>query len=336
MAERAQQRQVEWEPVLEPELPICDAHHHLWQRPTHRYLLEELQADLDSGHRIVSTIHVDCVSMYRASGPEALRPVGETEFVEAVAQSEAVQRDGRAICAANVGFADLNLGAAVGAVLDAHLAASPRFRGIRHCSAWDRSEQIQNAHTQPFENMLEDARFRQGFAELRKRDLSFDAWLFHQQIPELTALARAFPDTVIVLDHLGTPLGIGPYAGRRDEVFAEWKRSIATLARCPNVVIKLGGIQMPLNGFGFHKQTQSPTSAQLVAATGHYYQHAIEHFGVERCMFESNYPADSPSAPYRTLWNAFKRLTASFSAAEKAALYHDNAARIYRLRGPSI
>lgn len=320
------------EPILEPDLPICDAHHHLWDRPGNRYLLDDLRRDLDSGHRIVSTIHVDCVSAYRTLGPEALRAVGETEFVEAIATSEAAQENGRQICAANIGFADLNLGAAVGEVLDAHLAASSRFRGIRHCSAWDASDKIQNAHTHPFEHMLADRRFRTGFAELAKRGLSFDAYLFHPQIPELTDLARAFPDTLIVLDHLGTPLGIGPYKDRRAEVWAQWTRSMAELAHCPNVIVKLGGIQMPLNGWGFHKLAAPPGSAQIAALTGDYYCYAIEQFGVERCLFESNYPADKPSAPYATLWNAFKRVTAGFSASEKAALYHDNAMRHYRIK----
>lgn len=321
------------EPIIEPDLPICDAHHHLWDRPGNRYLLDDLQRDLDSGHRIVSTIHVDCVSMYRSQGPEALRPVGETEFVEAVAGSDAVRSDGRAICAANVGFADLNMGNAVAEVLDEHLSASPRFRGIRHCAAWDASDRIQNAHTHPFEHMLADRRFREGFSELAKRNLSFDAWVFHPQIPEVTQLARAFPDTLIVLDHLGTPLGIGPYADRRAEVLAVWKQSIAELARCPNVILKLGGIQMPLNGWGFHKLPVPPSSEQIAALTREYYLHAIDCFGVERCLFESNYPADRPSAPYATIWNVFKRLTAGFSDSEKAALFHDNAVRYYRLSG---
>lgn len=321
------------EPILEPDLPICDAHHHLWDRPGSRYLLPELLDDLRSGHRIVATIHVDCVSMYRETGPDALRPVGETQFVEAVATSAAARLEGRRICAANVGFADLRLGAAVGEVLDAHLAASSRFRGIRYVAAWDPSEKIQNGHTDPIEHLLDDVRFREGFRELGRRGLSFDAWVFHPQIADVTRLARAFPDTLIVLDHLGGPLGIGPYAGQREEVLANWKRDIAALAQCRNVMVKLGGIQMPLNGWGFHRLPSRPDSATVVAATGDYYRYALDCFGTERCMFESNYPADRPSVSYAVIWNSFKRITALFSAAEKAALYHDNAMRIYRISG---
>jgi L-fuconolactonase len=319
------------EPILDPDLLICDAHHHLWDRPTSRYLSDEFRADLSSGHRIASTVYVDCVSMYRRDGPQALRPLGETEFADKAAKQFAFNHDNPKICAGIVGFADLNAGHAVGEVLDAHLGLTHRFKGIRHCAAWDRSEQIHNAHTHPFEHMLADTVFRQGFAELDRRGLSFDAWVFHPQIPEVTDLARAFPNTCIVLDHLGGPLGIGPYADDRSGVFSEWRRHIAALSTCPNVVVKLGGIQMPLNGWDFHKETPRPDSRRIATATRDYYLCAIDAFGTERCMFESNYPADKPSASYRSLWNAFKRLTAEFSSAERAAMFHDNAVRVYRL-----
>ena len=181
------------------------------------------------------------------------------------------------------------------------------------------------------EHLLLDASFREGFAQLAPLGLSFDAWLFHPQIPELTDLARAFPDTTIVLDHFGGPLGIGPYAGQADAVFADWKRDIDELARCPNVVAKLGGIDMPVNGFDWHKREPPPSSQQLADATARYYLHTIERFGPERCMFESNFPVDKVSCSYLVLWNSFKRLAAGFSPAEKAALFHDTAKRVYRL-----
>jgi predicted TIM-barrel fold metal-dependent hydrolase len=324
------------EDVIDPDLPICDPHHHLWDfgdaRPGGRYLLDELLADVQSGHNVVSTVFVECTAMYRADGPEHLRCVGETEFVNGVAAMSAsgVYGDLRA-CAGIVGLADLNLGARVGEVLDAHLAASDRFRGIRHAAAWDASDDVPVSHTRPFEHMLADATFREGFGELGKRHLSFEGWLYHPQIPELTDLARAFPDTTIILNHFGGPLGIGPYAGRRDEIFAEWKVAVAELATCPNVVAKLGGILMTRNGFGFETRDVPPDSVELVAATRGYYLHMIDCFGPQRCMFESNFPVDRVSCSYRTLWNSFKRMTADFSAADKAELFHDAAARAYRL-----
>jgi predicted TIM-barrel fold metal-dependent hydrolase len=320
------------EEILEPERPICDPHHHLWDHPGRRYLLDELLADTDSGHHVVATVFVECMSMYRAGGPGETRPVGETEFVNGVAAMSASGGFGPTRVASGiVSFADLALGERVSAVLDAHLAASPRFRGIRHAAGWDASDQIRNSHTNPPPGLLGDARFRRGFAQLAPRGLTFDAWLYHPQLPELTDLAKAFPDTTIILDHFGGPLGIGPYAGRRTEVFAAWKTAIRALADCPNVVVKLGGLVMPLNGFGFHKREQPIGSIELAEATRDWYLHTIECFGVERCMFESNFPVDKVSVSYRVLWNSFKRLTVDFSAAERSALFHDTAVRIYRL-----
>jgi L-fuconolactonase len=320
------------EDVLEPGLPICDAHHHLWDHPGRRYLLDELLADTGSGHDVRATVFVECLSMYRATGPVALRPVGETEFVNGVAAMSASGRYGATRVAAGiVAFADLTLGDDVAAVLDAHLAVSPRFRGIRHAAGWDASEAVRGSHTKPPAGLLGDAGFRRGFAELARRGLTFDAWVYHPQLAEVTDLARAFPDTTIVLDHLGGPLGIGPYAGRRAEIFAWWTGAIRALAACPNVVVKLGGLVMPLNGFGFHKRPQPPTSAELAEATRDWHLHAIECFGVERCMFESNFPVDRVSASYRVLWNSFKLIAGAFSHHEKAALFHDTATRVYGL-----
>lgn len=324
------------EAALEPELPIIDPHHHLWDYPkmeNGRYLLDELLADINTGHNVVATVYMECGSMFHAEGPDALKPVGETEFVQGIAAMSASGVYGKTrVCAGIVGFADLLLGANVREVLDAHIAASPnRFRGIRHAVSWHESPDIRNAHSKPSQGLLLNKQFREGFAQLAPLGLSFDAWLFHTQIDELTDLARAFPDTTIVFDHFGGPLGIGPYAGNADEVFDVWKKSVNELARCPNVVAKLGGINMTLNGFAWNKREKPPTSQQLAAATQRYYLHAIERFGPTRCMFESNFPMDKLSCSYAVLWNSFKRIAGSFSAAEKAALFHDTAARVYRL-----
>ena len=320
------------EEIVEPDLPICDPHHHLWDHPDSRYLLDELLADTASGHNVVSTVFVECASMYRSEGPPALRPVGETEFVNGVAAMSASGQYGKLrACLGIVSFADLNLGPAVGEVLDAHRSVTPRFKGIRHAAGWDASPDVRNSHTDPFEHMLLDETFRQGFAELGSRGLSFDAWLYHRQIPELTDLARAFPDTTIIFDHFGGPLGIGPYAGQREAIFERWSQDVAELAQCDNVYAKLGGLVMPVNGFGFHKRELPASSDEIVAATGEYYRHAIECFGPSRCMFESNFPVDKQSCSYPVLWNAFKKLAAGFSAEEKARLFHDTAAEAYRL-----
>ena len=260
------------EDVIEPDLPICDPHHHLWDYPASRYLLDELLTDIGSGHNVTSTVFMECGSMYRADGPEALKPVGETEFVNGIAAMSASGGYGDArACAAIVGYADLNLGPAVGDVLDAHAAASARFRGIRHAAGWDPSDEVRNSHTAPVEGMFGRPTFRAGFAELGKRGMTFDGWLYHPQIPDLTDLARAFPDQPIIFDHFGGPLGIGPYAGKRAEIFEYWKGAVSDLAECTNVVAKLGGLVMAINGFGFHKRERPASSDELVAATRDYY-----------------------------------------------------------------
>ncbi|MEM7097466.1 MAG: amidohydrolase family protein [Pseudomonadota bacterium] len=320
------------EEILEPELPICDPHHHLWDDAQNRYLLDELLQDVRSGHNVVSTVFVECNAMYRQSGPKALAPVGETEFVNGVAAMTASGKYGdiRA-CAGIVGLADLCLGAEVGAVLDQHLRFSDRFRGIRHAAGWDASDAVRNSHTNPPTGLFLRDDFRQGFEELAKRNLSFDAWLYHPQIPQLTDLARTFPNVTIIFDHFGGPLGIGPYAGRTDEIFDQWCSDVGDLATCPNVYPKLGGLVMPINGFGFHKRAIPATSDELVAATSRYYRKAIELFGPERCMFESNFPVDKQSCSYHVLWNSFKKIAADYSVQDQQALFHDTAAQVYRL-----
>jgi predicted TIM-barrel fold metal-dependent hydrolase len=318
------------EAAIDPELEICDPHHHLWSHPGDRYLVEELLADTGSGHRVVETVYVECQSMYREGGPRALRPVGETEFVERVARESEARAGATRVAAGIVGHADLTLGAAVEPVLEAHLAASARFRGVRHAAARDESDEIES-YMSPPTGLLASGSFREGFERVASLGLSFDAWLYHPQLPELVDLARAFPDATIVLDHVGGPLGVGPYAGRRDEVFELWRRGITEVAACPNVVVKLGGLAMPLNGFGWHERDAPPGSAELAEATRPYYLHCIEQFGPTRCMFESNFPVDRASCSYVVLWNSFKRISAGFSDAERAALFRETAGRVYRL-----
>jgi len=321
------------EEALEPELPICDPHHHLWDHPGSRYLLDELLADVGSGHRVVSTVFVECASMYRAEGPRELAPVGETEFVQGIAAMSASGGYGRCRVARGiVSHADLTLGERVRAVLEAHRAASPnRFRGIRHAAGWHASPEIRNSHSKPGPGLMLDPTFREGFAVVAELGLTFDAWFYHEQLGEFVDLASAFPEAVLVLDHFGGPLGIGPWAGRQDAVFADWKRRIDPLRDLPNVHFKLGGLNMKINGFGWHKRPRPPSSDELVDATARYYEHCIETFGAGRCMFESNFPVDRESCSYNVLWNAFKKLTRGLDAADRAALFHDTAVRVYDL-----
>lgn len=311
------------EEILEPGLVICDPHHHLWDRPDNRYMMEELRSDTGSGHRIEHTVFIDCRSGYRGDGPEAFRPVGETEMVAAA--------DPGGFIAGIVSRVDLRLPEAAD-VLAAHVeAGGGRFRGIRQSSVFEPSLEPRLGISNPPPGLLGDAAFRSGFAALGRAGLSFDAWLYHPQIHELTDLARAVPDTIVILDHLGGPLGQGAYAGRRDEVRPAWRAALADLATCPSVFLKLGGIGMPVFGLDFHEHPEATTSADLAAAWGDDIRWCIEQFGVDRCMFESNFPVDGASCSYAVLWNAFKRMAADASPAEKAALFHDTAVRAYRL-----
>ena len=319
------------EPILEPDLPIVDPHHHLWDRPGWRYMLDDLLADLNSGHNIVATVFVQCRAFHRASGPEALKPVGETEFVNGVAAMSASGGYGNAkICAGIVGHVDLRLGGAARDILEAHIrAGGGRFRGIRHITAYDPDPTLMNPAYAPPAHLMEDKAFREGFACLAPLNLSFDAWLYHPQIADIVALARAFPGTPICLNHVGGPLGIGGY--ERDEVFPVWAQSIRDLAACPNVVVKVGGMAMRINGFDFHTQDNPPSSQALAAAWKPYVETCIEAFGAARCMFESNFPVDKGSYAYAPFWNACKLLAAGASVAEKTDLFSGTATRFYRL-----
>ena len=328
----------ETEETLDPELPICDPHHHLWDfRPgdavAKRYLMDEILKDLRSGHNIVATVFIECGTMFNASRAEHLGPVGETEFVNGIAAMSASGMYGPCrIAAGIIGTAYLERGDDIAHVLDAHVVAGGgRFRGIRRAATWDPSPEVENHRTDPPPHLYADPGFRAGFAHLGPRSLTFEAWCYHPQIPELTELARAFPDTTIILNHFGGPVGVGPYRGKRDEVFAQWKGSISELAQCPNVVAKLGGLAMPVNGFDWYKAEKPPASEEFLLPQRPYFEHTIHAFGVTRCMFESNFPVDKVNVSYHIMWNAFKRLTTGYSGAERASLFHDTAARVYQL-----
>jgi len=331
------------EAPLEPELPIIDPHHHLWDDPARtpqRYLLEHLAADT-KGHNVRQTVFIECGSMYRADGPEEFRVLGETEFVQGIAAECASGRYGDLRAAAGiVGTADLRLGDRVAPVLEAQATASrQRFRGIRHGAAWTEPGEIPTgsaaarAPNRPavVPHLLLDSNFRRGYAHLRTYGLTFEGWVYHTQIAELADLANVFPDTTIVFNHLGGPIGVGAYSGRRDEIFRDWKAAIAELSRCPNVVAKIGGIQMVVNGYGWHERKKPPTSDELLRANRDWYLYTIDQFTPARCMFESNFPVDRLSCSYTVLWNQFKKLTNGFSAGERSAMFHDTAMRVYRL-----
>ena len=322
------------EEILEPDLPIIDPHHHLLDRPLHgTYLMPELLADVASGHNVLATVFLEWMSMYRADGPVELRPVGEVEFANGAAAMSASGNYGKALaCAGIVGHADLTLGSGVAPVLEAMIAAGGgRFRGVRLITASDPQQPLWGSAVVRPQGLLQGRQVREGFAQLAPLGLSFDAFMFHPQLGDLVDLARAFPDTQICLDHVGGPIGVGRFQGKRDAVFADWSRRIRELAACPNVHVKLGGMGMKLFGFGFHEGEIAPSSEQLATAWRPYVETCIEVFGPKRAMFESNFPVDKAAYGYEIYWNACKRLAKGMSPAEKADLFHGTASRFYRL-----
>ena len=321
------------EPVLEPALAIVDAHHHLWDRQTGRYLADEFGRDLASGHRVVSTVYVQCRSMLRQDGPEAMKPLGEVEFATGIAAMFASGAYGQArCCEAIVGGADLTLGAELDGVLEAMLQVSGgRLRGIRNPLAWHASPEVSSSPVTPPRDQMTNPAFRQGVRTLGRFGLSLDAWVYHTQLDDLYELARAAQDVTVVIDHFGGPLGVGPHAGQRAAVLAEWKQKLARLASLPNTRIKLGGAGMNVFGFDFATRALPPSSEQLAAAWRPYFDVCVELFGVDRCMFESNFPVDKGMFSYGVLWNAFKRLASAMSADDKTALFSRTAATTYRL-----
>ncbi|MDM0022222.1 amidohydrolase family protein [Variovorax saccharolyticus] len=318
------------EEIVEPELPIVDSHHHLWLRADGRYLVEEFAGDLSSGHRVLATVYVECGAMYRRSGVPALRPVGEAEFATGMAaMSESGLFGPTRICAGFVGAADLTLGSDVEMVLDALEAASgARFKGIRGAASWDADPSI-NLGVRPYapKGLLLDTRFRAGFARLAARELVYDAWQYHPQLPELCSLADAFPDTQIVVNHCGGLLGVAAYD--RPETFGDWKSKVLAVAQRPNTLMKLGGLAPRPCGFGFDRRAAPATADELAALWSPYIECCIEAFGAHRCMFESNFPVDRVAGSYRTIWNALKLVAADYSRTEKEALFSGTAGRVY-------
>jgi L-fuconolactonase len=321
------------EDVIDPTLPIIDPHHHLWKARPDRYLLADLIADLHTGHNVLATVFIQCRSEYRTDLPEEMQPVGETEFAAAAAgECESGEYGALRACAGIVGHADCLLGERIDAVLEAHIqAGGGRFKGIRHSGTYDAAIEPTAPPGAP-PGLYRDKAFRAGFGRLQALGLTFEAWLYHPQLGgDLVDLLQAFPNQQVVLNHLGGPLGVGPYEGQRAEVFAQWRAYMTELAACPNLHVKLGGLAMNVNGFGFHNEILPPSSGEMAMAWRPYVETAVELFGAGRCMFESNFPVDKGMCSYPLLWNAFKRIAAGCSADEKAALFHRTAQRFYTL-----
>ncbi|MBA3030895.1 MAG: amidohydrolase family protein [Desulfobacteraceae bacterium] len=321
------------EEIIDPERVIVDPHHHLWKRPTgDTYVLEDLWKDTGSGHKIIKTVFIECRANYREDGPEHLQVLGETEFVNNIAEESAKGNSDQARISGIVAKADLTRGDTLEEVLDAHTGvAGNLFKGIRHAGASDEDPVALSIPGRSEKGLYLRKDFQEGMKVLGRKGLTYDTWHYHHQNRDFLALAQAVPDTVMILDHFGTPLGVGRYAGKREEIFLQWKKDIAEIAKCENVIAKLGGLAMPDNGFGWDRRHMPPTSDEFVYAQKRYYLHTLECFGPERCMFESNFPVDKRSLSYAVLWNGLKKMVANYSEDEKTALFSGTATRIYRL-----
>lgn len=333
-ARRTRWREQLVEPILDPARPIIDAHHHLWLRPNDdRYFLDEFLADANTGHKVVASVFVECGQMYRQGIEPLMAPIGEVEFVNGIAAMSACGQFGRTrVAAAIVGTADLTVGVDVARILDAQMQASPRYRGIRLTTKWDADDDLNTGRYLVPPGLMKDPDFRAGFAMLGPRGLSFDAMIYQTQLAELADLARAFPQTTIVLNHIGGMLAFTKtYLARKDEAIIQWRTGMAELAKCPNVVVKLGGLGMSYFAHGYDRRETPATSEELASGWAPYFDHCIEHFGATRCMFESNFPPDRDSVGYAIVWNMFKRVANRYSEAEKHALFYGTAEKVYRM-----
>ncbi len=320
------------EPILEPDLPIVDPHHHLWLRAGYTYLMPELAADLGSGHNIVATVFAECHSMYRQDGPESERSLGETEFVTGQAAMSASGGFGSGkACAVMFGNVDMTLGGNVEPLLEKNIVASGgRFRGVRYSTGWDADEKIRNVA--PEAGMLIDDRVKEAAAVLARMNLELDSWLYHPQLDEVAELADALPDLTIVLNHVGSPILGGPYRGKADEVFEDWSAKINRIGERENVYVKLGALPIRMPGFEGDRSLP-PGSEEVADAWRPWIETCIEAFTPARSMFESNFPVQKRWCSYQVCWNAFKRIAESASDSEKRDLFAGAAARAYRMDG---
>ena len=321
------------EEIVDPEREIVDPHHHLWNRGGPGYMLEDLWADTESGHNVVQTIFIECRAFYDMDAPDELRSVGETETVAAICK-ESEEAPEKAHVAGIVAHADLAR-EDLGRILDAHLAAGGDYLvGFRHSGALDAEPEFLHIPGRGYKGQYTDPAFQEGVRLLGERGLTYDTWHYHTQTDDYLALARSAPETVMILDHFSTPLGVGRFAGQREEIFPKWQKDMEALAKCPNVRAKLGGLLMPDNGWDWHKREFPPSSDEFVEAQAKWYHHMIDLFGPERCMFESNFPVDRTGISYPVLWNALKKIAADYDENAQAEMFAGTARRVYGLPQP--
>jgi predicted TIM-barrel fold metal-dependent hydrolase len=319
------------EEAIDPSRPIVDAHHHLWDFPGDRYLFDDVLADFGSGHNVVASVYLQAESMHRADGPVPMRPVGETEFINGIAAQSASGMYGKTkLCAGIVGTVDIKLGKCVQPVLEAHRrAGGDRFKGIRPVVTWHESDQVRPWEGVP--HILLQPAAQEAIRCIATMGMTLDLWVFFTQLDDVVAVCETFPELVVILNHCGGPIGLGPYAADRRAMFAQWRSVIRRMAKFPKLRMKLGGLGMRYMGFDLHSQPVAPSSDALAELWAPYIETCVEAFGAERCMFESNFPVDKWVASYRVLWNAYKKMAGRYSSMQQERLFLRTAAETYRL-----
>jgi L-fuconolactonase len=317
---------------LDAHLAIIDSHHHLRDVRGPAYLAREFAADIAaSGHRIVASVAVETGYAYEGALGKSFAPTGETRFLADVGATPVPHDSGvTRIAAAIVGYADLRLGDDVRGVLEAHIEAGKgRFKGVRTPAAWHAYPRFKYARAEVARQALEDPGFRSGFAHLAALQLSYDAWVYDEQLADVMHLADAFNGVRIIVGHCGGPVSHAGPLTACPEAFKQWQDRIQRLAKRPNVLMKLGGLGLEVMGLGFDARSVQASSELLAEAWRPYIETCISAFGAERCMFESNFPPDSTSCRYGHAWNAFKRITAGYAAGERDQLFSETARQAY-------
>ena len=326
------------ETIIDPDLPIIDAHFHLIHRPV-TYMAADYIADANAGHNIVASVYVETRVFERQHGPEALRPVGEVEFANGIGAMTATGVYCRCNVAAGiVGHVDMRLGSGVAACLDRCMTAAPdRFRGVRQLLLeFDETKEFPTViGSRPPTGIMESAGFFPALRELEKRALPFDVSVFHYQLPDIARVADAMPGVTFVVNHCGIAAGFKLSAPERVEVFRAWAANMRQIAERPNVVCKIGGLGMPHWGFDFESRPGEVGFADLAEVWRPYVETTIEAFGPDRCMMESNFPPDGRSCGFVPLWNALKHITCDASPEERTAMFSGTAKRVYRLEVPT-
>lgn len=339
---RTQPPDVDWlaraepEEPIRPDLPIIDTHMHLWHHASgYRYFVEEHAADIATSKRkIAATVYVECGSYYRADGPADMRSVGETQYAAGMAAiAESGKYGDTRIAGGIVANADMTADPArLDDILDAHEdAANGRLRGIRRSAKWDADPVVASGKVADGPGILTDLQFQVGVRLLARRGLIYEATIFHPQIEDVTDLARAAPDTTIVVNHCGSPLGYGGYRGKEDAVFADWHASMHELSQEPNVTVKLGGMLMSLGNFDFKAAKRPPTSEEIAELWRPWLESCVDLFGPERCMLASNFPVEKAGIGYSAIWNVFMRVFSSYSDDELRKLTSGTASHVYSL-----